>query len=91
MDDIWRPPCPSLWGIISEMMVEISNVLIHKKFWYPYALFDPLSKTLPPPLSLPDNIPFHPAKELAVPLPIDDAGKANVYIDDILWSAPDLE
>jgi hypothetical protein len=84
-------PCPSLWGYISETMADISNVLIKNKYWDPNKVFDPISKSIPPPLSLPEDIPFHPAKELAVPLPIDDEGKTDVYLDDTIGIAPDIE
>jgi hypothetical protein len=84
-------PFPSLWGYILETMADISNVLIKNKSWDPNKVFDPLSTTLPPPSSLPEDIPFHPARELAVPLPIDDEGKTNVYLDNAIGIAPDLK
>jgi hypothetical protein len=84
-------PCPSLWGYISETMADISNVLIKNKYWDPNIVFDPISKSIPPPLSLPEDIPFHSAKELAVPLPVDDEGKTDVYLDDTIGIAPDIE
>jgi hypothetical protein len=83
-------PCPSLWGYISETMADISNVLIKNKFWDPNKVFDPLSTTLPPPSSLPEDNPFHPARELVVLLPIDYKGKTDVYLDDTIGIAPDL-
>ena len=42
-----------------------------------------------PPLSLlPDTIPFSPALDLDVDVPVDDIGRTDVYIDDIIVAAP---
>jgi hypothetical protein len=81
-------PCPSLWGYMSETMVDVCNAIIHNKHWNPNELSDPISHTLPHPTSLPDIIPFHQAKELAVQLTVDDEGKADIYLDDKLASLP---
>jgi hypothetical protein len=43
------------------------------------------------PLCLPDSIPFHPAKEIAVSLPPNDLGKVDIYIDDSIGITPDLQ
>jgi hypothetical protein len=84
-------PCPSLWGIKSETMVNICNSLIHNEFGDPRSLFDPMSLTLPSPSSLPDDVPFHQARELAVQIPIDNEGKADIYLNNILGVAPDIK
>jgi hypothetical protein len=59
-------PCPSLWGIISDTLADICNTLLQCKSWDFTSLFDPISASILPPNSLPENITFHQSKELAV-------------------------
>jgi hypothetical protein len=84
------PPCPSLWGYVSDTIADICNAIIHNEFWDPNTLSDPLSHKLLNPSSLPDDIPFHPARELAVSISSDDHGKADIYLDDTIGIAPDI-
>lgn len=72
-------PCPSLWGIISDTIADLSNTLIQNTHWNHRTLFDQLSNTLDKPLALPESIPFHQAKHLSVNIPINDIGKVNIY------------
>jgi hypothetical protein len=83
-------PCPPLWGLISETMINVCNSLIINKFWYHKKLFDPISGQLNEIISLPDATHFHPAKELSVKLPQNDIGLADIYIDDSIRVAPDI-
>ena len=82
-------PCPNLWNFISESGTDLANMLIQNEFWDHNILFDPLSSKLDFPDSLPDNIQFSQTKELAVSIPINDIGKADIYIDDIIGIALD--
>ncbi len=54
--------CPNLWSVISESMTDIANSLLHNEFWDHNTLYNSLSNDLEDPLSLDDNVPFHPAK-----------------------------
>jgi hypothetical protein len=83
-------PCPSLWGIISETLANLSNTLIHNPYWNHNELYDTISNDMGLPLSLPDSLPFHPAKELSVTLPENDNGQVDIYIDDTIGLTPDL-
>jgi hypothetical protein len=83
-------PCPSLWGYISDTVADLCNTLILNKYWDHRTIFDPLSNTLEPPKSLPDMIPFHPAKDLSINIPVNDTGKTDIYIDDTIGIAPDI-
>jgi hypothetical protein len=80
--------CPSLWGIISETLADLSNALVHNTHWNHNELYDTISDDLDHPLSLPDSLPFHPAKELSVTLPKNDLGQVDIYIDDIIGLTP---
>jgi len=83
-------PCPALWGIISETITDIGNSLIQNEFWDHNIIFDPVSDMIDTPSSLPDNIPFHTAKELSMSLPENSLGYIDIYIDDTIGVTPDL-
>jgi hypothetical protein len=71
-------------------MTDITNSLLHNEFWDYNTLYNSLSDDLEDPLSLDDNVPFHPAKDLSVTLPDNLLGYADIYIDDIIGITPDL-
>jgi hypothetical protein len=73
-------PCPALWGILSDTMADICDSLINNIAWDHNDLFDPLSKTIGDKLPLPESIPLHPAKPLAVDMPAHDKGFVDIYI-----------
>lgn len=83
-------PCPSLWGVISETITDMANSILHNPFWDHNKLFDKSSDSIDPPEPLPDNIPFHPAKDLVVHLPDNLGGYVDVYTDDNIGVAPDF-
>jgi hypothetical protein len=71
-------PCPSMCGYISDTIADICNTLIHYEKRDHTSLFDNISNTLPPPSSLPPDIPFHPARELSIIIPPYNLGKMDV-------------
>jgi hypothetical protein len=81
-------PCPSIWGVISETMADLGNSLLQNPFWDHSKLFDTIMDSLEDPLSLPDDIPFHQAARLSVPVPLYENGKIDIYIDDFIGVAP---
>jgi hypothetical protein len=83
-------PCPSIWGLISETIIDICNAFIINKFW-DHKIFDPISNHLLEMIYLPDSTPFHPAKELSVKLPKNDMGLADIYINDSIGVALDID
>ncbi len=54
-------------------------------------LFTPCIQKLPPPLYLPDDIPFSQAAELDIDIPFDSSGRIDDFIDDGIAVIPDLE
>jgi hypothetical protein len=84
-------PCPSMRGYISDTLANVCNSLIHNDYWNHHTLVDPLSSSLEPPLALPDSIPFHQAKSLSVQIPFNVRGKVDIYIDDTIGIAPDID
>jgi hypothetical protein len=82
--------CPNLWNCISESGTDLANMLIQNSFWDHTSFYDPLSSTIDKPNTLPPEIPFAKTKDLAVKIPINDIGKADIYIDDTIGVALDL-
>jgi hypothetical protein len=66
-------------------------MLIQNPNWDHNTFFDPLSTTIEHPATLPDEIPFAKTKELAVNIPINNLGKADIYIDDTIGIALDID
>jgi hypothetical protein len=84
-------PCPALWGIISITLADLSNTIIQNKDWDHTVLYDEISDSLAPPLSLPDSIPFHLAKQLALLPPMNDKGQVDICIDNSIGITPDIK
>jgi hypothetical protein len=83
-------PCPSLWGIISETSTDLANNLIQNEAWDQRFFQDYLLKSIDPPPNNSDNTPFNQAKDLAVKIPHNIKGKVNIYIEDSICIAPDI-
>ena len=83
-------PGPALWGVISETITDIGNTLLINELWDHQSLFDGISSSLESPIPLPADIPFAQAREVSVPIPANDKGKIDIYIDDSIGVAPDL-
>jgi hypothetical protein len=78
-------PKPSRWSDLSELACDLSNdLLAHNPGWDPHWHLLPHSTKLPPePLLEPSNVLLAAALPLSVPLPVNDAPKSEVYIDDL--------
>ena len=83
-------PCPSEWSCISESVTDLANDILSCPDWDPEQTHAPDQAAFPRPRSLPDNIPFAQAKATIVAIPIEDDGKCDVYIDDMVTMGPDL-
>jgi hypothetical protein len=84
-------PCPSLWGIISDTIADTCNSLIHNPYWNHSTLFYQLSNTIKEPSLLPDSIDFALAQDIAVEILTNDIAKIDMYIDDTIRIALNLE
>jgi hypothetical protein len=75
---------PSLWSDISELAADLGNALLHDLEWDPLKdeICSPVVSSIPPPDILPPSVAFAPAKPIAVPLPVDNLGTIENYIDD---------
>jgi hypothetical protein len=83
-------PCPALWGLISDTIIDTCNTLIQNHHWDHNTLFDPISELIDEPSSLPDSIPFSQAKDLMIEKPLNNRGFTDIYIDDSIGIAPDI-
>jgi len=76
--------CPNLWSCISEMTTDLCNMLIQNNSWDHKAFCDRLSNEIYLPKLEPGNIPFAKAQPMAVHLPENNIGKADLFIDDTI-------
>jgi hypothetical protein len=83
-------PCPSLWRLISDTIADTCNFLVHNPLRNHLSLFDTLSNSIGGPISLPDSNRFATAQELAVAIPVNNLGKVDLYVYDIIRVALDL-
>jgi len=84
-------PCPAMWGYISETLADLCNSIIQNVNCDHTCLFDPLSLDIDSPLSLPDDLEFHPAIPLTIKVPENDLGKVDIYLDDSIGIAPEID
>ena len=84
-------PAPAEFSICSDITFDLASDLMNCKLWDPDSLPCPLRDEIPPPVRLPDNIPFGAAFEAAVQLPESFKGGTDGYIDDGLNVVLDSE
>jgi len=83
-------PCPSVFGITADLVTDTINDLLNDKNWKNSTLYSEKATEIPPPIPQNKNIPFAQARSLSVELPDEDWGKADVYVDDIISIAVDI-
>jgi hypothetical protein len=71
-------PCPSMWGVISESITDLSNALLQNDMWLHDELYDPISDQLDAPFDLHPSVSFHQTRELSVCIPPNDRGKVDI-------------
>ena len=84
-------PGPSRFSTFSEPLTDLGNAILKCKDWDPTTLSSPLQDSFPPINILPDEIPFAQAKTLAVILPVEDQGKIDAFLDDLITVGLDSE
>jgi len=81
-------PCPSIWGVISETITDVGNVLLQKESWNHNEMFEPISSTWCS--CIPSNFnPLPPSPGLISSNSYDN-GKVDIYIDDSIEITPEL-
>lgn len=76
-------PAPAEFSICSDIVTDLANDLMYLKQWDPDTLPCPLRNEIPPPVRLPDDIPFGPAYAPAEHLPPSFLGGTDGYVDDL--------
>jgi len=82
-------PNPPTWCNFSEMVADLANEISMCTDWEPETLHSPNQPTTPEPKRLEAAIPHAPAREMAVFVPPLEAGKVDVFIDDLIDTFPD--
>ena len=83
-------PNPSKWSDLSEGACDLINLLMLDTNWDLIGLLKYIPIEIPTMKPLADDIPFAPAKPLAVHIEENDSGKCNNYIDDAIGAVPDF-
>ena len=84
-------PGPYEWSVISETVCDLTTAIKHNDNWDPSALFGINQHLVPPQKFLDDSIPFVKGLNLIVEIDIDPRGTTDVYIDDLISLAVDVE
>jgi hypothetical protein len=82
-------PNPPTWCNFSEMVADLANEISMDPSWDPGKLRSPSQPDTPSPRRLEASIPHAPASEMAVFVPPLEAGKVDVFIDDLIDIFPD--
>jgi len=83
-------PGPSLWSVILEVITDIGNSLLQNACWDRTTLFDHISDDLETPIPITDDIPLAQARAVSVPIPANDNGRIDIFIDDSIGVAPEI-
>ena len=77
-------PNPSRWSDLSELVCDLGNDMVRSS-WDPKKFHSPHEAKLPEePKFLPDDVPFAPAKPMAIPDFEDTEPRADIFIDDLI-------
>ena len=84
-------PNPSIFNTVSESVTDVANTLLRCSSWDQNELRSSNSDLVQEPKYAPDNIPLAPGRPLLVDVPVDEQGKLDVFIDDVIGVQPVLE
>ena len=79
------------WSVISETVCNLMTAIKHNDNWDPSTLFGINQHLVTPKKFLDDSIPFTKGLDLIVEIDIDPQGTTDVYIDDLISLAVDVE
>ena len=82
-------PNPPTWCNFSEMVADLANEISLCKEWDSTKIRSPDQPVTPKAKRLDASIPHAPAREMAVVIPVLEAGKVDVFIDDLIDTFPD--
>jgi hypothetical protein len=76
--------CASDFCVLSEIITDTINDLINCEDWDPHEVCSEFTSRIPPPIPLPEDIPYASTRSLSVQIPDIARGKADNFIDDII-------
>ncbi len=90
LDEVWYllvslrqpfggPPCPSEFAVAADIVTDTINDLFEDENWDYKKVYSEAAEKIPKSVPLPDDIPYHPARELSIKIHIAPKGKADVY------------
>ena len=83
-------PCPNDFCLLSDIMTDTVNDLLDCNEWQWNEIHSSYLAKIPNAIALDESIPYAQARKLSVDLPVEDNGKADVFVDDIISVAPDI-
>jgi hypothetical protein len=83
-------PCPNEFCVVSEIIADLANDILHSPDWDPKITHSPHTISLPLEKESASDAPFQPGKELDVQVPLDIQGKVEIYIDDGITAILDI-
>ena len=83
-------PCPSVFALLADIFTDTINDLLNDKKWNNEEIFSDKAYDIPAPKILDENIPYAQARSMSVKLPNEDCGKSDVFLDDIITCAVDI-
>ena len=83
-------PCPSEFCLLSDILADLITDLLSCEHWDHRTVHSKYLQKIPEAVNLDPTIPFAQARNLIVSLPIEDQGKSDVFIDDLISVAVDI-
>ncbi len=84
-------PCPSEFAVVADIVTDTINDLLEDEEWDYKNIYSKAADDIPKCKPLPDEIPFHQARDISVKIHVAPKGKADVYVDDIITIAADIK
>ena len=81
---------PVYFCLFSDIVCDTINDLLACNSWNEKEVCSKFAKNIPPAEEMDRNIPFGEASELSVEVPVEENGKFDVYIDDSIGIAVDI-
>ena len=82
--------CPQEFCLLSDLLADLINDLLSCDDWDETEVKSPYVSKIPLADILDPNIPYAKARDLIVSLPVEDHGKSDVFIDDLISVAVDI-
>ena len=83
-------PCPSEFAVVADIITDTINDLLEDEEWDHNLIYSELANRIPKEKDFGNDIPFHKAREMSVSILLGENGKSDVYVDDIITIAVDI-